>query len=95
MPRCCHRRSTALRTRLAVPWASVPDNAKSRLVGRERHVVGHDRLGEPLQGKLADFFKRRCLFDRDGNPLAETRICPSFASAQSRAARLHTVPIAV
>jgi hypothetical protein len=32
------------------------DNTESRLAGRERHVVGHDRLGESLQSERANLF---------------------------------------
>jgi hypothetical protein len=32
------------------------DNTKNRLGGRERHVVGHDRLGETLEGERANLF---------------------------------------
>jgi hypothetical protein len=40
------------------------------LITQERYVEGHYRLGEPLQVKLADFFERYCLFDRDGHSLS-------------------------
>jgi hypothetical protein len=36
-------------------WAAF-DNTKSWLDGRERHVVGHNRLGEALEGERAKLF---------------------------------------
>ena len=45
------------------------DNTESGLGGRERHIVGDYRLGEPFQSKFAEFFKRDRLFDRDGDAL--------------------------
>ena len=39
--------------------------------GRERHVVGHYRLGQPFERKLADFFERCCRFHTDGDPLGD------------------------
>ncbi len=73
-------------------WAPF-NNAKSRSAGYERHVVGDDRLGETLQGERANLFGRHT-FEPRIDALAGRRICPSLASAQRRAATLHTVPIA-
>jgi hypothetical protein len=42
-------------------WASF-DNAESRLTTYGRHVVGHYRLGEALEGERAN------LFDKDASP---------------------------
>ena len=39
--------------------------------GRERHVVGHYRLGEPFQRERADFIERYGLLDRDGCSLSD------------------------
>ena len=38
---------------------------KSRLGGRERDVVGHDRLRETLEGERADLFGLRRSLQRD------------------------------
>jgi hypothetical protein len=55
-------------------WSSARrspfDNAESRLTTYEWHVVGHDRLGETLEGERADFFERCYLFDLNGDPLS-------------------------
>src|SRR5262249_23903024 len=50
-------------------WAAL-DNTESGLDGRGRHVVGHYRLGQPFQSKLAEFFKRDRLLNRDGDALS-------------------------
>ena len=42
-------------SRLNALWATF-DNAKSRSMVRERHVVGHYRLGEALEGERTDLF---------------------------------------
>ena len=60
------------------------DNAESRLNGRERHVVGHYRLGEALQVKLTNLFHRHCIFDRDGDRLSEKDLSILGLSAQPR-----------
>jgi len=41
------------------------------LDGRELHVVGHYRLGQPFERKLADFFERCCRFHTGGDPLGD------------------------
>jgi AraC-like DNA-binding protein len=50
------------------------DNAESRLAGRERHVVGDDRLGETLQGKRANLFSRYASFERHVDALTEQNL---------------------
>ena len=51
---------SAQRERIAVIWSSIRcpsfDNAETRLTTYERHVVGHYRLGEALEGERADLF---------------------------------------
>src|SRR5215831_1194721 len=47
------------------------DHTKSRLAGRERHVVGHYRLGETLEGKRAKLFGGDASLERYIDPLAE------------------------
>src|SRR5262249_11436250 len=42
---------------LSSTWSTPFDNAESCLTGYERHVVGHDRLRESLQGKRANLFR--------------------------------------
>ena len=44
------------RVHLDILWRPPFDNTESRLGGRERHVVGHDRLGEALEGERANLF---------------------------------------
>src|SRR5580693_4571831 len=70
------------------------DNAESRLASRERHVVGNDRLGETLQDKRAKLFSRYASSECHVDALTEQNLA-DLASPQSRAATLHTVPIAV
>jgi len=45
---------------MAAIWSSTRcpsfDNAESRLTTYERHVVGHYRLGEALEGERANLF---------------------------------------
>src|SRR5256885_13967853 len=53
-----------------VMWTAF-DNTEGRLGGRERHVVGHYRLGEPFEGERADFFERCRPFDCDGDTLSD------------------------
>src|SRR5262249_58393356 len=50
------------------------DNAERRLAGRERHVVGHDWLGETLQGERANLFSRYASFERHVDPLTEQNL---------------------
>ena len=50
-------------------WTAF-DNTESRLDGRERHVVGHYRLGETFQGERAELFERDASFERDGDALS-------------------------
>src|SRR5215467_5249540 len=50
-------------------WTAF-DKTEGRLGDREWNVVGHYRLAEAFQVKLADFFKRGYLFDRDGDALS-------------------------
>ena len=47
-----------------VLWAAF-DNTESQLDGRERHIVGHDRLAQPFQRERADFFE--CYDPLDGD----------------------------
>src|ERR1700751_3059393 len=51
-------------------WAAF-DNTESRLDGRERHVVGHYRLGQPFQRERAAFFERYGFLDRDSRSLSD------------------------
>jgi hypothetical protein len=37
-------------------WVAPFDNTESRLGERQRHVVGHYRLGEALEGERANLF---------------------------------------
>ncbi|MGA8195219.1 MAG: hypothetical protein WB902_17810, partial [Acetobacteraceae bacterium] len=39
--------------------------------GREWHVVGHYRLGQPFESQLANFFEWRYRFHTDGDPLGD------------------------
>jgi hypothetical protein len=68
-------------------WAAF-DNRESGLRGREWHVVGHYRLGQPFERKLADFFERCCRFHT-----AED--LPVLSLGAEPGSELHTVPIAV
>jgi hypothetical protein len=52
------------------------DDAESRLAGRERHVVGDDRLGETLQGKRANMFSRYASFERHVDALWSAPLWP-------------------
>ena len=70
------------------------DNTESALSGRGRHVEGHHGLGQPLQVECANFFESHHLLDRNSDALIDENLS-ILASAHSRAARLHTVPIAV
>src|SRR5262249_6271032 len=53
-------RASARRERIAAIWLSTRrppfDNAESRVTTYKRHVVGHYRLGESLQGERANLF---------------------------------------
>src|SRR4051812_41036992 len=62
-------RERVQRPHSSVVWAALDNTENRRLAGRERHVVGHYRLGQALQGKLADFFERHSLFDSNSNAL--------------------------
>src|SRR5262245_52725879 len=54
------------------------------MAGCKRHVVGHHRLSEASERKLANLFHRYCLFDRDGNRLSEKDLSILGLSAQPR-----------
>jgi len=61
---------------------------------REHHVVGHHGLAEAPQGERTNLFG--CYtFLGCGIDALTSRICPTLASPQNRAATLQTVPIAV
>src|SRR5262252_3517723 len=53
---------------------SPVDNAERRLAGRERHVVGDDRMGETLQGERSNLFSRYASFERHVNELTEQNL---------------------
>ena len=76
-------------------WASF-DDTEGRWGSRERHIEGGYRLGETFQCQAAEVFEcHYFLYSTAAATRPAIRIWPFFASAQSRAARLHTVPIAV
>jgi hypothetical protein len=60
------------------------------------HLKGHiAAVSDDFRVDLDQLLTQAALQARDFLMRLLTRICPSLASAQSRAARLHTVPIAV
>src|SRR5947207_15677229 len=69
-------------------WTAF-DNTEGRLGGRERHVVGHYRLGEPFEGERADFFERCRPFDRDGDTLSDEDLPVLGLSAKPRGEIAH------
>ena len=46
------------------------DNTESRLAGHERHVVGHDWLGETFERQCADVFEGDVVVKPSSNALA-------------------------
>src|SRR5262245_39355473 len=64
-------RAAAVGSRSNSWWAAAIDNTKSRLGSRERHVVGHYRLGKTLEGERAKLFRCDASLERDIDPLAE------------------------
>ena len=57
--------------------------------GRERHVVGHYRLGQPFQRERADFFERYGLLDRDRYSLSDKDLSILGLSAKPRGEITH------
>jgi hypothetical protein len=60
------------------------------LDGREWHVAGNYNAGQALEGERTKLFGGTLPFNATLTRWL-SRICPSFASAQSRAATLHTI----
>ena len=58
------------------------DNTESRLGGRERHVVGHYRLGETFQVSAPTSSSGVVSLDRDGDALTEKDLPVLGLSAQ-------------
>ena len=75
-----HRRHRAIaqRERIAAICLSTRrpafDNAESRLTACKRHVVGHYRLGEALEGERADLFGCDASPERDIDALTEQNL---------------------
>src|SRR5262249_15246284 len=65
------------------------DYTEGRLGGRERHVVGHYRLGQPFQSERADFFERYGLLDRDSHSLSDKDLTVLGLSAKTRGEIAH------
>src|SRR6516165_344791 len=63
-------------------WAAF-DNAESRLGGHERHVVGHYRLGQALEGERAKLFSCDTPLQRDVHALAEQNLAVLGLSAET------------
>src|SRR6516164_769140 len=63
-------------------WAAF-DNAESRLGGHERHVVGHYRLGQALEGERAKLFSCDTSLQRDVDALAEQNLAVLGLSAET------------
>ena len=59
------------------------------MYGRERHVVGHYRLGQPFDGKRSDFFQCYGLLDRDGYSLGDKDLFILGLSAKARGEIAH------
>ncbi len=57
--------------------------------GRERYVVGHNRLGQSLEGERADFFERCRPFDHDGDTLSDEDLPVLGLSAKPRGEIAH------
>ena len=57
--------------------------------GRERHVVGHYRLGQPFQRERSDFFERYGILDRDGHSLSDKDLPILGLSAKTRGEIAH------
>ena len=85
--------SSSLAGLVAFGWSSVRDapfdNAKSRLIAYDRHVVGHYRLGQPFQRERADFFERYGLLDRDGHSLSDKDLTVLGLCAKTRGEIAH------
>src|SRR5205823_11872231 len=65
-------------------WAAF-DNTEGRLRGRERHIVGHNRLGKAFQGDRANLFSCDASFERDVDALAEQDLTvPGLTAEPSR-----------
>src|SRR4030095_4775243 len=64
---------------------ALVDNAESLLARHERHVVGHDRVGETLQDKRADLFSRNASFECHVDALTEQNLAvPGLAAEPCR-----------
>ena len=64
-------------------WRPPFDNTESRLGGRERHIVGHDRLGEALEGERANLFGGDASLQRDIDALTEQNLTVFGLSAKT------------
>src|SRR5262245_24115266 len=60
------------------------DNTESRLNARERHVVGHNRLGEALQRERANLFSCHSSLERGVDALAEQNLAVLRLGAEPR-----------
>jgi hypothetical protein len=78
---------------LSGPWSSTARSPRSRRRGIPANgcgnVKGHYRLGQPFEGKRADFFKRYGLLDRDGYALSDKDLSVLGLSAKPRSEIAH------
>jgi hypothetical protein len=67
---------------MSIARRSTFDNAETRLHSREWHVVGHNRLGETLQGERANLFGCDASLQRDIDALTEQNLAVLGFSAE-------------
>jgi len=80
-----------LRLRSNALWATF-NNTESGLVGRERHVVGHDRVSQALEGERTNLFGGDVSLKGDIDALAEQDLAVLGLSAPRYSARWHCAP---